>query len=121
MDPNSVKKLRKGDGALEKVKVVLGWLINTVAGTIKLAPHCLKRLLELLNTFPWSRRNCPKRELQRLLGKIRSMILAIPGGVGYLFWIQHQVKQAGEQILLTPTFTTQWRTSAGLPRTLVGA
>ena len=84
--------------------MVLGWLINTVTGTIKLAPHCLKRLLELLNTFPWSRRNCPKRELQRLLGKIRSMILAIPGGVGYLFWIQHQVKQAGEQILLTPHF-----------------
>ena len=38
--------------------------------------------------------------MQRLLGKLRSMILAIPGGVGCLSWIQHQVKQAGEQILL---------------------
>ena len=91
-DPNSVKKLRKGDGALVTVKVALGWLINTVAGTIKLPSHRLERLLELLDAFPRSRRSCPKRELQRLLGELRSMILAIPGGVGCLSWIQNQVK-----------------------------
>ena len=38
-DPNSAKKLRKGDGALETVKVVLGWLIDTMEGTIELPPH----------------------------------------------------------------------------------
>ena len=103
-DPNSIKKLRKGDGALETVKVVLGWLIDTVAGTIELPPHRLERLLELLDAFPRSRRSCPKRELQRLLGELRSMVLAIPGGVGCLSWIQHQVKQAGERILLSPHF-----------------
>merc|ERR1712115_253547 len=86
------------------VKVVLGWLIETVAGTIELLPHRLERVLELLDTFPQSRRSCPKQELQRLLGKLRSMILAIPGGMGCLSWIQHQVKQAGERILLTPHF-----------------
>ena len=32
------------------------------------------------------------------------MVLAIPGGVGCLSWIQHQVKQAGERILLNPHF-----------------
>ena len=51
-DPNSEKKLLKGDGALETVKVVLGWLIDTVAGTIELPPHRLERLLELLDAFP---------------------------------------------------------------------
>ena len=64
----------------------------------------LKRLLELLDAFPRSRQSCPKRELQRLLGELRSMVLAIPGGVGCLSWIQHQVKQAGERILLSPHF-----------------
>ena len=105
-DPNSIKKLRKGDGALETVNVVLGWLINTVAGIIKLPPHRLERLLELLDAFPRSRRLCPKpkRELQRLLGELRSMVLAIPGGVGCLSWVQHQVKQAGERIILSPQF-----------------
>ena len=39
MDPISLKKLLKGDGSWETTKVVLGWLINTVAGTIKLPPH----------------------------------------------------------------------------------
>ena len=47
---------------------------------------------------------CPKRKLQRLLGKLQSMVLAVPGGVGCLSWIQHQVKQAGERILLSPHF-----------------
>ena len=84
--------------------MVLGWLIDTVAGTIELPPHRLERLLELLDAFPRSRRSCPKRELQQLLGELQSMVLAIPGGVGCLSWIQHQVKQAGERILLTPHF-----------------
>ena len=62
-DSNSIKKLRKGNRALETVKVVLGWPIDTVAGTIELPPHRLERLLELLDAFPRSRRLCPKREL----------------------------------------------------------
>ncbi|EJK49047.1 hypothetical protein THAOC_32113 [Thalassiosira oceanica] len=37
-DPISRKKLLRGDGALETVKVVLGWLIDTVAGDDR-TPH----------------------------------------------------------------------------------
>ena len=103
-DPNSVKKLLKGDGAMETVKVVLGWLIDTIAGTIELPPHRLERLLELLDAFPHSRRTCPKRELFKLLGELRSMILAIPGGVGCLSWIQEHVKQAGDRVYLNKHF-----------------
>ena len=86
-DPNSVKKLRKGDGSFTTVKVVLGWLIDTVAGTVELPPHRLERLMELLKAFPKSRVSCLKRELQHLVGELQSMIIAIPGGVGYLSWL----------------------------------
>ena len=67
-DPNSLKKLLKGDGALLTTKIILGWLIDTVAGTIKLPPHRLERLHKLLGAFPRTRSTCSKRKLQRLVG-----------------------------------------------------
>ena len=103
-DPNSIKKLLRGDGSLETVKVVLGWLIDTIAGTIELPPHRLERLMELLAAFPRSRQTCPKRELHRLLGELRSMIIAIPGGVGCLSWLQEHIKESGERIRLNAHF-----------------
>ena len=68
------------------------------------------------DAFPRSHGTCPKRELQRLLGELRITVLAIPDSTEYLSWIQHQVKQAGEWILLSPTSTTPWMTSVGLPK-----
>ena len=67
------------------------------------------------DAFPRSHWTCPKRELQRLLGELRITVLAIPDSTEYLSWIQHQVKQAGERILLT-TSTTPWMTSVGSPK-----
>ncbi|EJK58873.1 hypothetical protein THAOC_20968, partial [Thalassiosira oceanica] len=55
-DPISLKKLLKGDGALETVKVILGWLVDTVAGTIELPPNRVERLKEILAAFPRSRK-----------------------------------------------------------------
>ena len=60
-DPNSLKKLLKGDGALLTIKIILGWLIDTVARTIELPPHRLERLYKLLGAFPHTRSTCPKR------------------------------------------------------------
>ena len=91
-DPISLKKLRQGDGALETAKVVLGWLIDTVAGTIELPPARVERLRELLSSFPRRRKTCPKKDLLKLVGELRSMIIALPGGVGCLSWLQERVK-----------------------------
>ena len=51
IDPSSLKELLKRNNLLESVKVVLSWLINTIAGTIKLPPHYLKHLMKLLTAF----------------------------------------------------------------------
>merc|ERR1711983_710027 len=93
-DPISLKKLRQGDGALETCKVVLGWLIDTVAGTIELPPAKVERLRELLASFPRRRKTCPTKDLLKLVGELRSMIVALPGGVGCLSWLQERVKAA---------------------------
>ena len=64
------------------VKVVLGWLINTVAGTIELPPTRVERLTEILAALPRRRKTCPKKDLHKLVGELHSMLLALPGGIG---------------------------------------
>jgi len=103
-DPISLKKLLKGDGALETVKVILGWLVDTVAGTIELPPNRVERLKEILAAFPRSRKTCPKKDLHKLVGELRSMILALPGGVGCLSWLQETLKTANKRVYLNQHF-----------------
>ena len=59
------------------MKVILGWLIDTVAGTIELPANRVERLYELLAAFPRTRKTCPKKELLKLVGELRSMVLAL--------------------------------------------
>lgn len=87
-EPNSVKKLAKGDAAWSTRKVVLGWLIDTRRRTIELPPHRLDRLHILLSEFSRSQRRTSRRKWQRLIGELRSMILAIPGGRGMFSQLQ---------------------------------
>jgi hypothetical protein len=50
-EPTSVKKLLKGDGRWATRKVVLGWVLDTVAKTIELPPHRIARLHDLLHSI----------------------------------------------------------------------
>ena len=101
-DPISVKKLLKGDGAWETVKVVLGWLIDTVAGTVELPPHRIDRLHELLAEYPRSRRRAGIRPWHKLLGELRSMVLGIPGCRGCFSILQAALQSAdGSRVKLS--------------------
>ena len=60
-DPISLKKLRQGDGALETSKVVLGWLIDTVAGTIELPPPRWSVCASSLRSSRASGRRAPRK------------------------------------------------------------
>ena len=103
-DPISLKKLLKGDGSLETTKVILGWLVDTVAGTIELPPHRVQRLRDMLAAFPRSRKTCSKKDLHKLVGELRSMIIAIPGGLGCLSWLQERLRSAPDRIYLNSQF-----------------
>lgn len=87
-EPNSTKKLEKGDAAWTTRKVVLGWLLDTVRRTIELPPHRVSRLQELLGGVPRHQRRTSRQKWQQLLGELRSMVLAIPGGRGLLSQLQ---------------------------------
>jgi hypothetical protein len=87
-EPTSVKKLKKGDACWATTKVMLGWLIDTVAQTITLPPHRVKRLLEIFVSLR-DKKRVSLKVWHRVIGELRSMVLAIPGGRGLFSALQH--------------------------------
>ena len=78
-EPVSIKKLLKGDCSWSTMKVVLGWLIDTVNQTIHLPAHRVERLGEILTSIPPSQKRTSLKKWYRVLGELRSMSLALPG------------------------------------------
>ena len=92
-EPISAKKLDKGDACWSTRKVILGWLIDTLQGTIELPPHRQDRLNVLLQTA-LTRKRITMKEWRRILGELRSMVLGIPGGRGLLSQLQLVLQRA---------------------------
>ena len=86
-EPISLKKLDKGDACWATRKIVLGWLIDTLKGTIELPPHRHHRLNHILSVTLASRRVSTKA-WHKLLGELRTMVLGIPGGHGLFSQLQ---------------------------------
>ena len=86
-EPNSRKKLLQGDAFWSTQKIILGWFIDTLAMTITLPQHRQDRLLELLQSTI-QRKSMDKIGLQKLLGELRSMALALPGSHGCFSFLQ---------------------------------
>ena len=78
-EPVSLKKLRQGDCTWSTVKLVLGWVIDTVSMTIHLPPHRVERLWEILDSIPKSQKRTSIKKWHKVLGELRSMSIALPG------------------------------------------
>jgi hypothetical protein len=78
-EPVSLKKLRAGDCSWSTVKLVLGWIIDTVNLTIQLPPHRVERLWEILNSIPRDQKRTSVKKWHKVLGELRSMSIALPG------------------------------------------
>jgi hypothetical protein len=94
-EPNSIKKLAQGDACWSTQKVVLGWLIDTTRRTIELPPHRVDRLDHILSSFTKTQRRTSRRKWQQLIGELRSMVLAIPGGRGLFSQLQSVLTYPG--------------------------
>jgi hypothetical protein len=78
-EPISLKKLRQGDCSWSTVKLVLGWIIDTVTMTIQLPPHRVERLAEILASIPTTQKRTSVKKWYKVLGELRSMSIALPG------------------------------------------
>ena len=87
-EPASLKKLRKGDGTWTTKKIMLGWEIDTIAKTITLPPHRILRLQEILAAIRPGQRYVPTQQWHKLLGELRSMVIALPGAKGLFSILQ---------------------------------
>ncbi|KAL7558470.1 hypothetical protein ACA910_011645 [Epithemia clementina (nom. ined.)] len=87
-EPASIKKMMKGDATWQTPKTVLGWVLDTVAYTLELPPHRQARLFQILNSVPPTTKHIATKTWHQLVGKLRSMVLAIPGGQGLFSTLQ---------------------------------
>ena len=88
-EPVSLKKLRQGDCSWSTVKLILGWVIDTVSMTIHLPPHRLERLGEILASIPATQKRTSVKKWHKVLGELRSMSLALPGARNLFSHMQH--------------------------------
>ena len=93
-DPASLKKIKQGDSTWATQKILLGWVIDSVRGTIHFPQHRVTRLTTMLKEVEGQRRVSKKR-WRKLLGELRSMMLAIPGAKGMFSHIQSALVNAG--------------------------
>ena len=91
-EPASVKKLKKGDATWATRKVMLGWLIDTVRGTIELPAHRIERLSEILSLVKPQQKVVDEKEWHKVLGELRSMAIAIPGARGLFSLLQEALR-----------------------------
>jgi len=92
-EPISDKKLLQGDAAWNTTGTILGWLVDTVFGTLQLPPHRVQRLSTIIDeVLAAPTTTC--RHWHRLLGELRSMLIAIPGGEGLFSPLQLALQRA---------------------------
>ena len=92
-EPISLSKLAKGDAKWATRKILLGWIVDTVAETIELPEHRRLRFIEILENLH-DRHRVSLKDWHKALGELRSMILAIPGGRGFFSTLQTGFKQS---------------------------
>jgi len=78
-EPISDKKLGLGQGSLNSLKLILGWLMDALKKTLELPLRRQQRILPLLAEFLSSKR-CTLLSWQKLLGELR---FVSPGVAGF--------------------------------------
>ncbi|KAI2493227.1 hypothetical protein MHU86_21301 [Fragilaria crotonensis] len=95
-EPSSVKKMLQGDAHWDTRKMILGWQLDTVAGTLNLPPHRIACLYELLDAVQPPRKRLPLKAWHKLLGELRSMAPGLPGSGG-LFSVLQDALSRGDR------------------------
>ena len=106
-DVPSRRKLKKGDAALMTRKEILGWLIDTIRGTIELPEHRRVRLQEIFD-YLRGRKRVGLAKWRKFLGELRSMAIGIPGSRGLFGALQVGLRFADkDRIVITPEIRDQ--------------
>ena len=91
----SIKKLLQGDGSWNTRKLILGWIIDTLRGTLELPPHRIQRLHDIFESLRGKRR-MSVRKWQKIIGELRFMAIGIPGSAGLFGALQLGLTESGD-------------------------
>ena len=91
----SIKKLLQGDGSWNTRKIILGWVIDTLKGTLELPAHRVQRLQEIFDSLRDKRRISVKK-WQKVIGELRFMSIGIPGSAGLFGALQLGLTESGD-------------------------
>ena len=75
-----------GEGNWTCAKEVLGWILETEAGTVTFPERNLKEFPTLVD-IPATQRRIGQKDMEGLVRNLRSMHLTVPGTVSQLFHI----------------------------------
>ena len=89
----SLEKALAGDRDWDMVKDIPGWVIDTHRGTISLSSKQRLEILSLL-AIHLTQRHISAKKLERLIRKIRSMYLAMPGAISHFYAMQVSLTRA---------------------------
>ena len=92
-DSASLEKALAGDRDWSTAKEILGWVINTYQDTLALYSKQRLELLSLL-AIHLTQRHISAKKLERLIRKIRSMYLAMPGAISHFYAMQVSLTRA---------------------------
>ena len=76
--PISLKNLDKGNCSWGTIKLILGWMIDTVSMTIHIPPRRLERLVEILASKSFTKKQTSVKKWHKVLGELQSTSLALP-------------------------------------------
>ena len=108
-DSVSLKKALAGDGDWSQTKEILGWVIDTRLSTLRLSHKRTADLLLQLD-IPPTQRKMRRKRLEVLIGKLRSMHLAIPGAISHFYYLQQALTKATPKVAyLSNNFHTEVR------------
>jgi hypothetical protein len=109
----SESKLSKRDGAWSTRKNILGWDVDTAAGTLCLPQHKALRLIELIQTFQ-AKCHALRHHWSSLLGELRHMSLVLQGAAHLFSILQSPLVNQPQSSRLHPhpiihTALTDWK------------
>ena len=93
-DSIRLKNTQEGDGYWAVQKEILGWILNSEAGKFQLPSRRIKEFKALLDISP-TRQCIAVPKLRSLIGKLRSMHLAVTGAITHFFYIQEALTKSG--------------------------
>lgn len=94
-EPNSLKKLRRGNAAWSMQKKVLGWLLETANLTVSLPANRIARVCAALDAFPLRKKRTSARKWHHLLGILQNIVPAILRGIRSVSFLQAALPLCG--------------------------